>query len=796
MVCSAAWQPTSTKRAEIRCIDPVTAMSSIRQRLVAVARALAALRHPRKSVRGKLMLVVMLTAAIALSTAGAALLLTDLRESRQTWAADLATEADILALATAPALSFNDHESALRSVAALKARPSIRGAALYSADGSLFANYVAAGEPAAEPREPAIAQGVHIKRGQVELLQPVVQNGETLGTIYLRARYDVSGRVQAYAGVLATVLVASLAIALILSGWLQHSLTEPLDSMASVAKNVVGARDYSLRAVKTTPDEIGVVVQAFNNMLEEVQTRTQALEQANAALHQSERLYRAIGESIQYGVWICDAQGRNTYLSDSFLGLMGITRDQTTEFSWATRLHPEDREATLDAWRECVRTGAPWYRELRIQGVEGEYHPILTQGVAIHDDAGRITGWAGINLDISRLKRTEEALRDADRRKDEFLATLAHELRNPLAPIRNAVSILDLATADERQRRWGRDVISRQVRHMALLLDDLLDVSRITRGKLELKKDFVELQAVVDVAVETARPLLESKRHHFTAKLPPDRTVLEADPLRLSQVLANLLTNAAKYTDPEGEITLSAMLTDAELILSVRDTGIGLSPDSIPGLFAMFSQVNNVVDRAEGGLGIGLGLVKGLVQLHGGRVEARSEGLDRGSEFLVHLPRNLVSTSHADRDEARPGPVVVKARALGKVLIADDNVDGAESLAIVLELSGYEVTRVHSGTDALEAAKRIRPDAALLDIGMPGLTGYEVARRIRLEAWGRRAILIAVTGWGQQDDKQKAKAAGFDEHLTKPIDPSELESMLAKLLGPAIRRSDVQQSDG
>ena len=452
------------------------------------------------------MLVVITTTAIALLIAGAALLLTDLRESRQTWAADLVTEADILALATAPALSFNDHESAARNVAALKARPSIRSAALYATDGTLFADYVAAGEPAAQPSLPAIGRGVRIDSGHVELLQPVVQNGETLGTIYLRARYDVSGRLKAYAGVLAIVLVLSLVVALVLSGWLQHAVTEPLDAMARVARNVVGARDYSLRAPESTPDEIGVVVQAFNNMLGEVQTRTQALEQVNAALRQSERLYRAIGESIEYGVWICDAQGRTTYVSDSLLKLMGLTREQSSESGWISRLHPEDREATINAWHECLRTGAPWYREHRLLGADGEYHPILAQGVPIRDDAGHATGWAGINLDISRLKRTEQALRDADRRKDEFLATLAHELRNPLAPIRNAVKILDLATADERQRRWGRDVISRQVRHMALLLDDLLDVSRITRGQLELKRDFVQLQAVVDVAIETARP--------------------------------------------------------------------------------------------------------------------------------------------------------------------------------------------------------------------------------------------------------------------------------------------------
>jgi PAS domain S-box-containing protein len=740
------------------------------------------------------MWVVMLTTLSALLIAGTGLLLTDLRDHRQAWAADLGTEASILALATAPALSFNDLESATRNVTALKARPSVRAAALYNADGALYTDYVVPGEPATAARVPALGSEVHITGERVELLRPVIQNGETIGSIYLRARYDLSGRVMAYAGVLATVLVVSLVIALVLSGWLQHVITDPLDSMADAAKGVIGAGDYSLRARQSTTDEIGVVVQAFNNMLGQVQARTQALEQANSRLKQSERLYRAIGESIDYGVWICDVHGRNTYTSDSFLRLTGITQAQSAEFRWIDRLHPEDREATITAWKECVRTHTPWYREHRVLGVDGAYHSVLAQGVPIQDENGKISGWAGINLDISPLKRTEQALRDADRRKDEFLATLAHELRNPLAPIRNAVKILGLPTADERQRRWGGDVIARQVQHMALLLDDLLDVSRITRGQLELRKDFVELQAVVDVAVETARPLLESKRHHFSLDIPAGKIVLEADPLRLSQVLANLLTNAAKYTDPEGHIQLSAALAENELRLCVKDDGIGLSADSMPNLFAMFSQVNTAIDRAEGGLGIGLSLVRGLVELHGGRVDAHSEGLGRGSEFAIHLPRSAVREAPDERTEIHV-PVVVRARALGRLLVADDNIDGAESLAMVLELSGYDVTQAHTGTDALEAALRVRPDAAILDIGMPGLNGYEVARRIRLQAWGRRIILIAATGWGQQDDKEKAKAAGFDEHLTKPIDPTDLEALLARLLERSVQRKGGKTFD-
>jgi PAS domain S-box-containing protein len=764
-------------------------MKSVRSRLTAVGGALAALRHPRQSLRGKLMLVVMLTTTAALCIAGSGLLLTDLRDNRHAWAADLQTEASILALATAPALSFDDRQSAARNLNALQARASITSAALYTPRGELYAHYTREGETPVPTARPPIDYGVHVEGDGAELLQPVVQNGETLGTIYLRAKYDLSGRVKAYAGVLAVVLFLSLVTALILSGWFQHVITDPMDSMARVARNVVGQRDYSLRATPSGSDEVGLVIDAFNNMLDEVQTRTLALEEANVALHESEKLYRAIGESIQYGVWLCDASGRNTYASESFLRLTGITQEQCSEFGWVDKLHPEDREKTISAWQACVRTGSPWYREHRVLGTDGVYHPILAQGVPIRDENGRITRWAGINLDISTLKRTEQALREADRRKDEFLATLAHELRNPLAPIRNAVRILDLPAADERQRRWGRDVIARQVRHMAILLDDLLDVSRITRGQLELKKDFVDLQAVVDVAIETARPLIEQKRHVFTTRVPPERITLEADPLRLSQVLANLLTNAAKYTDPGGRISLTATLSDSALVLTVKDNGIGLSPESIPGLFMMFSQVNSAIDRAEGGLGIGLGLVKGLVQLHGGTVAARSTGLGSGSEFIVSLPRSVVVTAVAETPSSTAGSTVVKGRARGRVLIADDNKDGAESLALMLELSGYEVAKAFSGSEALEAAMHMRPHVVLLDIGMPGLTGYEVARRMRLEAWGRHTILIAVTGWGQQEDKQRARAAGFDEHLTKPVDPTELERLLMRLLSTQLHAS-------
>jgi PAS domain S-box-containing protein len=721
------------------------------------------------------MVAMLTTTAIALLVAGAALLFIDLRNDRAEWAADLGTQADILSLAVQPALSFQDVEGAQRNVNALEARASTRVAALYTADGALFAAYARSGDSPAPARQPELAPGTHVDGGRVETVRPVVQSGETLGTVYLRAQYDVAGQVGAYLSVLAVVLMAGLIAALFASSRLQRVVSAPMESMASAARQIVEKRNYSFRAVKTTDDEIGVVVDAFNSMLDEVEARSRALET-------SEKLYRAIGESIDYGVWVCDADGRNIYASDSLLQLVGMKAEEAAQSGWFKVLHPDDVEATAAAWQECVRTGNPWYREHRMLGVDGNYHSILAQGVPILDAAGNVQRWAGINLDISRLKTTERALLEADRRKDEFLATLAHELRNPLAPILNAVRILDSDAADTSQRKWGREVIARQVQRMALLLDDLLDVSRITRGQLELKKDYVELKSLINVAVETARPLIDSKQHELVVKLPDVPISLEADPLRLSQVVANLLTNAAKYTDRRGRIELFVQVENGELVIAVRDNGIGLHKEALPRLFTMFAQVDSAVDRAEGGLGIGLALVKGLVALHGGQVEARSEGLGRGSEFTVRLPHSVVVKPGAIAD--KPDNVRSRARVVSRarVLVVDDNRDAAESLGQVLGFAGYDVTIAFDGSEALELGPQHRPAAAIIDIGMPGMNGHEVARRMRLEAWGRTAALIALTGWGQEQDKQAARASGFDHHLTKPIDPDDLDRVLTSLL--------------
>ena len=376
--------------------------------------------------------------------------------------------------------------------------------------------------------------------------------------------------------------------------------------------------------------------------------------------------------------------------------------------------------------------------------------------------------------EIASRERAEAALREADRRKDEFLATLAHELRNPLAPIRQAALISQAPAATEAQKRWSHDVISRQVQHMSLLLDDLLDVSRITRGTLELRRQPTDLAAIVEAAVETARPAIDAKRHELLVDIPNAAPRFSADPLRLAQVLSNLLTNAAKYTDPEGQIRLGAAVTAGTLTVSVTDSGIGIPPQDIAGVFAMFSQVKSTQDRSEGGLGIGLALAKGLVELHGGTLEANSRGVGFGSEFIVRLP---LSTVEGRSSEAAPTPRAPRP-SCRKVLIADDNRDAAESLAVLLRMDGHEVTIAYDGPQALAMLVQGRPEVALLDIGMPGLNGYEVASRVRHGPLGRGITLIAVTGWGQDRDKAQARDAGFDHHFTKPVDPARLSELL------------------
>lgn len=413
----------------------------------------------------------------------------------------------------------------------------------------------------------------------------------------------------------------------------------------------------------------------------------------------------------------------------------------------------------------------------------------------IRDAAGVVTGILAEGSDVTdrvltstaladseaRFRALAETLRESDRRKDEFLAILAHELRNPLAPVRNAARVLRAQTADATMREWATTVIDRQIQAMSGLLDDLLDVSRITRGQITLNKQRTSLASVVDASLEVSRPLIEARKHSLTISLPPEPLELDVDPLRLSQVLSNLLTNAAKYMDVGGRIEVRARVAGEEVCIAVKDYGIGLEPESLSAIFEMFSQVKTALDRSEGGLGIGLALVRGLVALHGGRIEASSEGLGRGSEFRVWLPKPHDPAADAHITTA---PASQNAATPRRILVVDDNRDSAQSLGFLLEHSGHTVRLAHDGEDALRATRDFRPELAFLDIGLPKLDGYELARAIRAETWGQRIVLFALTGWGHEDDRQRARAAGFNGHLTKPIDPDRIETLIAGQLNP------------
>jgi PAS domain S-box-containing protein len=464
--------------------------------------------------------------------------------------------------------------------------------------------------------------------------------------------------------------------------------------------------------------------------------------------------------------WNGGAQRMYGYTADEMIG-------RTTR-----ALIPSDRLGEEPSILERIRRGEriEHYETIR-KRKDGEALNVSIVVSPIEDSRGRIIGASKITRDITQSKRIEAELRETDRLKDEFLATLAHELRNPLAPIRQAALISQSDAATEAQKRWSHGVISRQVQHMSLLLDDLLDISRITRGTLDLRLEDTELADILEAAVETARPIIDAKRHTFTIEAPDESVQFMADPLRLAQILSNLLTNAAKYTDPEGRIQLRVVCDRQDICFVVKDSGIGIPAEALKNIFEMFSQVKSAQDRSEGGLGIGLSLTKGLVDLHGGTIEARSGGLGLGSEFIVHLPRRKLKLN------AEPAtPSTHRAQPVRRcVLLADDNRDAAESLAMLLEMDGHDVHVVHDGRAALSAFTAFKPDIALIDIGMPGLNGYEVARLIRRDALGQSLTLVALTGWGQERDKDQALAAGFNHHFTKPVEPDRISEIMRSL---------------
>ena len=515
-----------------------------------------------------------------------------------------------------------------------------------------------------------------------------------------------------------------------------------------------------------------------------VAERTAELELSNSSLqgeiHERKRVEGELREqhgwlrvmlaSIGDAVIATDDQGNIRLLNPSAERLTGWGSTEATglPLSDVFRIvNEETREPAADpvqlALRENRVTGLADHTVLIHK--DGSELPIDDSAAPIHADDGRVLGAVMVFHDVTEWRRNEREIQQANRHKDEFLAMLSHELRNPLAPLRNAVLIIKRDQSDPATLSWALDMMERQIETMVRLVDDLLDVSRITRGKIELKRENIELRKVVERAVETARPLIDGRSHKFQAELPQQPVWLHGDLLRLTQAVANLLNNAAKYTEPEGEIRLSASLEGGQVAIRVKDTGIGIEPAQLARIFDLFTQADRALGRSQGGLGIGLTLVRNLVELHGGTVTAASPGLDQGSEFTIRLPARIDAADAGTKQASMSAHSIVPRR----VLVVEDNMGAALVLAKLLEtLWGHDVQMAHDGNAALEVALAFRPEVVLLDLGLPGLSGMEVAGKLRATDDGQRMLLVALTGYDQPDDRRRTADAGFDEHLVKP----------------------------
>ncbi len=516
---------------------------------------------------------------------------------------------------------------------------------------------------------------------------------------------------------------------------------------------------------------------------------TGAAQDLRALLEAGEGYRQIVGTIQDYAIFTMDPEGKVASWNAGAAALLGYEAEEILGRDGACFFTPEDvqkgvPEAEL---RKAAETGRASDDRWHVRR-NGSYFFASGITTSLRDAQGALLGYVKIMRDRTDRKRLDEELRNraealsrADEEKDEFLAVLAHELRNPLAPVFYALRLLDEKPLDDPNRWYIRRIVDRQMRRLARLIDDLLDVSRIRTGKVELRRSRIDLNTVIGHAVEVVKPLAEDRGHGLSFSLAPEPVWLEADPVRLEQVFSNLLSNAVKFTEDGGKIALSVERQPQEVVVRVKDTGVGIPPDLLPRVFDLFTQGDRSLDRVRDGLGIGLTLSRRLVEMHGGTIEARSEGVGRGSEFVVRLPAFLHHGPPAD-EEAAADVEKTSSRPL-RVLVVDDSEDTTELLGTLLEMAGHSIQVAHTGPSALEVASAFRPDAVILDIGLPGLDGYQVAQRLREDPALKSMTLIAATGYGQEEDLRRSREVGFDQHLVKPIDPGELQRLLAELAG-------------
>jgi len=511
---------------------------------------------------------------------------------------------------------------------------------------------------------------------------------------------------------------------------------------------------------------------------------------AEAALKESEEKLRLLANTIPQLVWMARPDGHIFWYNRKWYEYTGTLPAEMEGWGWQSVHDPDVLPTVLERWKASISSGKPFEMVFPLRGADQKFRPFLTRVNPFRDDKGNVLYWFGTNTDVSEIKRMEDALREADRRKDEFLATLAHELRNPLAPLRNAVHILKLPQLDIPTLQKTREMMERQLSQLVRLVDDLLNVSRVMTGKIELHREAVELATVLGRAIETVQPALTASGHRLELTLKAEPLLVDGDPVRLAQVFSNLLNNSVKYTLSNGDIRVIAEKQGKHAVIRISDNGVGIAPEMLERIFDLFVQIKNNTTGTQEGLGIGLTLVKRLVELHGGTVEALSEGPGTGAEFIVRLPIAPAKDTSPNEPEVEGHNASVLRHRL---LVVDDNVDAAESLATLLRAEGHDVHLAHDGASALEAAQRISPGLVFLDLGMPGMDGYEVARQMRAVPKLQNVVIAALTGWGQQSDRLRTSEAGFDYHFVKPIDPEMLHDFLNKV--PGIRAPQWNTSE-
>ncbi|WP_332747176.1 hybrid sensor histidine kinase/response regulator [Hydrogenophaga sp.] len=608
------------------------------------------------SLHQQLMRASMLTTFVAILLSAGALLAYELTIYRNAWVADLRTQAELIARSTAAALEVKDNKAARENLLTLKSQPRIQAAAVYGANGELIAVHTT--DPSAVWARMAVdlpTWGPRFRGATLEMTQPIERDGTRLGTLYLKARHDVWSRLSDFAWIVLVVSALSLALAFYLFGRLRKRATAPLEKMTDIAQEVIESHNWALRAPETHYKDLGVLVNAFNRMLSECETRTRELE------------------------------------------------------------------------REMVTR---------------------------HD--------------------IEQELRQADRHKDEFLATLAHELRNPLSPMTSAVALLRMPTASVATRDKALVVLDRQLKHIVRLINDLLDASRMATGKLSLERELLDVGELLSTVTEGVVSLADQHGLQLSLHLPRRTLCVEGDSVRLTQVFSNLLSNACRYTRRGGQVKVTLAEEGLWVRIHVSDTGIGVEPAMQERIFNLFEQADKTLARGSAGLGVGLTLSRQIIELHQGTLSMSSAGLDQGSCFTVSLPR-LDCGVRDGQEAAATGATPVRPL---RILVADDNVDLADNFSEILRAVGHDVETVYDGEAAVRAAQEHVPDIALLDIGMPGLNGYDVARRLRANLATCGVHLVAITGWGAAEDKDAAKQAGFDHHLLKPVASEDLERIL------------------